>query len=688
MKGDTEMKKKLFSLLSTCALLILFSVACSLANYIPGNQGSGSQVTDDQVTTVDEPGQPTTINFKEELKLNIPPNIVPAGSQVTIANVKGAPEFKFPGLKPLGTYDIKMGDGSGFSQPVQIQIQYDPAKLRDDLPAADQLVAAYLDETTNAWMEVDYSVDEASHTVSILTAHLSVWSLFGLEDDSIVSTAPHFRIYFNDKLNAPLFGKPSGAGPIYDFVAQVRAALVDAYDAYAKAPGSYGGIGFRQPDMTNVYLYEWKDPSDAAEWGWYSKNIRIPNSYSDLATLRQDVAHELFHSIQNQYTNVVSMHSNRWFMEGSADYAAATIGTTNGLQNTLGLDFIKKPLNDPDEKHMYRFSHFLQYMDQHDLPFKDLSEAILSTGGDALAGMEGFAKAKGTDLQEIYADFASTFVFGNSLKREPLPTGSPMDLADAKDSFQKSATRLSTTLDIPGNYTTRLVGYEITDDASVAPYKAYLSLLDESSLVKARYVIDKEGEMTGGPLDSSKPVEVELQGGMKVYFLVTNGNENQGTVTVALEQNPTILSTSYSNSFNALIYNQDFTGSVSFMISSTAPFEIVREMVAPNQETFVLDLRIPDLKNGAEIYVEGAVSSIGNKNQESNLTPNIVERYWYVTEVGEIMGGSAAASLPPNSTQGVSMNFNILIDCTNNSIKNSSAVRCGSGTVVIIRIGP
>lgn len=659
-------------------LLILLVTACRPRQA----STSGSETTE-----ITSPEQQSIVNYQDKLTLVVPPNTVPAGSQVSISTVKGAPEFAYTGVKTLGTYEVKIGDQASFSWPLQIQFKYDPLKLDREISAADQLTVAYLDVTSQRWVETDYLLDAESYTLTVTTDHLSLWGLFGLEDHVVVSTGPHFKIYFDDRLNAPLLtDKPSGAGLIYDFVAQVRSALEEAYENYQKTPGTAEN-GFKMPEMTRVYIDDW-GPEKTAAWGWFSKSIEIPTSYSDLDELKQDVAHELFHAVQNQYAAVVTMNANRWFMEGSADYAAANIGTSNGLKTTLELDFIKKPLNDLDDKHMYRVAHFLQFIDQKGLDFKDLAEAILAAGGDALGGMEGFADARGTDLQDVYADFAQAFIFSDSLQRQPLPSSNPLDLADYKGSFDKSQTILSTQVNIPGEYAARLVGYEITDDASVAPYKVFLSMLDQSSLVQVQYILEKDGQRTIGDLESAKPVEVEIQGGTKVYFLVTNANENQGTVTVALEQNPTILSTSYSNSFNALIYNQDFTGGVSFTVSSTAPFEVVREMVAPNKETFILDLRIPDLKKGAEIYAEAGVSGIGNMNQASNLTPQIVESYWYVTDVGEIMGGSAAASLPPNSTQGVSMNFSILIDCTNNLVPNSSAVRCGSGTVVMIRIGP
>jgi hypothetical protein len=668
-------------ILFSCFLLILLAAAC---------KSGQTATTGSQITEIQAPEQQTEVTYKNKLTLVIPPDTVPAGSRVSISEVKGAPAFEYSGRRTLSVYDITIGDQATFYPPLQIQFRYDPAKLRSEVSAADQLVTAYLDEASGRWVETNFNLDKDTNTVSIFTDHLTLWGLFGVDNNVAVSTAPHFKIFFNEDLNAPMLGdKPSGAGLMYDFAAQVRTALVDAYDAYDKAPGS-ADAGFKLPEMTKVYIDDW-GAEKTAEWGWFSKYIEIPTSYSDLDELKQDSAHELFHAIQNQYTTVIAMNSNRWFMEGSADYAAANIGTSNGLKTVMDLDFIKKPLTDPEDKHMYRVAHFFQYMDQQGgLGFKDLAEAVLSAGGDALGGMEGFALARGVDLQEVYTDFAQAFIFSNSLKRAALPTDSPLDLADYKGTFSKSETRLATEVNIPGEYVSRLVGYEIIDDASIAPYKVYLSMLDESSLVKVRYFIVSEGIMDSGDLTSGKPVEVEVRGGTQVYFLVTNSNENQGTVTVVLEQKPTMMSTAYSNSRTALIYNQDYTGTVSFTLTSSAPFEIVREVEAPNGEVFLVDLRIPDLSKGAEINVEAAVDGIALKDQaaHANLTASLEKVWWYVSSIGEVSGGSTNVSIPANSKDGISLEFRITITCVNSLSNSSTSVRCGSGTVVMIRIGP
>ena len=258
-------------------IFLLLITACS-----PGK----STTSQPQVTTIADPGQQASITYQEDLTLLIPPDTVPAGSQVSISSVKGAPDFEYSGVKTLAVYEVKIADQASFEQPLKIELKYDPAKLDVEIAPADQLIAAYLDESTGRWVETDFLLDEATSTLTISTDHLSLWGLFGLEDHAVVSTSPHFKIYFDDRLNAPLLVKPaSGAGMIYDFAAQVRMALEDAYAAYDKAPGG-AGDGFRMPYMTKVYIDDW-GPEKTAEWGWFSKNIEIPTSYSNLAELNR-----------------------------------------------------------------------------------------------------------------------------------------------------------------------------------------------------------------------------------------------------------------------------------------------------------------------------------------------------------------------------------------------------------------
>ena len=351
----------------------------------------------------------------------------------------------------------------------------------------------------------------------------------------------------------------------------------------------------------------------------------------------------------------------------------------------MELDFIKKPLTDPDDNHMYRVAHFLQFMNGQGLGFKELVD-VFSTGMDGLGALEGFSQAKGEDLQEVYTDFASAFIFGNSLQRKPLPAGEPADLADYRGDYDQSIGNAATVVSVPGEYATRLVVYQITDDPAVAPYKVFISSLDDSSLIQVRYILETNDMGTQGDLTSGEPLEVMIQGGTKIYFLVTNANQNQGTTTLTIEKPAGTFS--YSSSLTAKIYNGFFTGDVSFDISSSVPFQIVRELVAPNGETMVLDIDVTDMSKGAAFEVEASVGNITITDQaaHTNMTASLGQVQWVLPGGTTIPGGSASFFIQPGTTKGSSLNFQVFINCFYSG--DGSTNQCGSGSVVSIGISP
>ncbi len=656
------------------ALLLLPGLACNLPD-----TGGG------RVTTIQSPEHETVISQKN-VTVVVPAGTVPQDSPVSIREVTAKPEGDYSGLKALGAYEITIGDQLIFQNPLEIQIQYDTADLRKDVPAQDQFFVAYLDETVQRWVETDFTLDETGSKVIISADHLTIWALFGLEDGVAVSYAPHFKIYFNEKLNAPLLSdKPSGAGLIFDFASQVRAALADAYDRYAAGQGT-SNTGFKLPEQTQVYIDDW-GVEKTAEWGWFSKNIEIPTSYSDLQELNQDSAHELFHAAQNQYMRVPTMLANRWWMEATADYAAARVGTSNGLKTNMGLDFIKKPLDDGDTKHMYRVSHFIDYLVSQGVDFKDLFEATISAG-DPIRGMEDHLRSAGLALDELYTGFASSFIFGTKLQREPLPTGSLTDMADYKDEYNRERISASTLVAVPAHYAARLAAYALTDNPGVT-YTAVLSALEPGPSVQVRYAVSSDSSPDGiyqmGELEGGKPEKVDLRGGEVVFFLVTNGGGSQETVTVAIDR-PAGVST-YENTRTATLYNKFYTVDVSFTLTSNAPFEIVREMVAPNGETLILDLRMTTGLKGAVLNATATASNLqlAEPTAHPNLIPSIYETQWSLSDGSQISGGTANLTFAGDNPKPGSMSFDIITQVVNKL--DSSSAPGGSGSVITIRVG-
>ena len=663
------------------ALALFFSAAGCSSGATTGQPQSG--VSSGSVA------QEATATYRDEVVVHVPAGAAATPEPVVIQPVQDPPSYEFSGVQALAAYEISTESATTFSKPLEIRLKVDVSKLRKDVPAADQLIVAYYDESTQHWADSDFHYDEATSTAVISTDHLSFWGLFGLDDNGVEMTSPHFKIYFNEELNAPtVSGKQSGAGTIYDFAVEVRKALEEAYTRYADA-------GFRMPAESNVYIDDW-GPDKTAEWGWFNKSIEIPVTYTDLSELKQDVAHELFHAIQNQYVRAPSMMASRWWMEATADYAAAKIGTSNGLQTVMGLDFIKKPLTESDSKHIYRVAHFIDYLVKNRVDFRNLFEASLTAWGGPMAGIEKYLREPG--LGQYYADFANAFVFSDELKREPLPNNSPMDLADYKETYKKADADKATLMQVPKGYAAQLAVYEIMDDESVPEYSAYLYAdhLSESARVTYR-IVEKSGFEETGTLTSVNAYKrFTPKKGEKIYFLVTSGSDSMATPTVGITQKRQGgTGNTYSHSFTANVYSDEYLADVTLDLESSVPFVVESATVIYNNSTLRVVLKIPDLSNGATITAMAGVQNVRTNRKKlpnSNLAASLGKVEWSVSNGQEkhvkVPGSMAELKLPPNLTDSATMDCTVFVNTVDTTIKNSEPAPKGSGTVISILIHP
>lgn len=136
-----------------------------------------------ETKSIDNPNVNNVIKYQNKAAVEIAANTVSGGTEVTIKEMSGAKNHEYHDLKTLGTYDISIGSTRTFANDLTLRFKYDPAMLKADYNVADQLVVAYLDEEHNRWVEVDFSLDENSQEVVVLTDHLSLWSIFGIDEE-------------------------------------------------------------------------------------------------------------------------------------------------------------------------------------------------------------------------------------------------------------------------------------------------------------------------------------------------------------------------------------------------------------------------------------------------------------------------------------------------------------------------
>jgi hypothetical protein len=153
---------------------------------------------------------------------------------------------------------------------------------------------------------------------------------------------PHFTIYYyetgDDAVPSDYQAEHHDEPTIPDFVEDVGAYLERAYDHYTTAPPA--GFGLRAPYTTaqkgQVYIGNYS----SSEWSKWNGNIYVANKFNsktelgqnweavggvDRTLLQWEMAHELFHAVQNKYRTTAGMGWVLWLTESLADYAGHAV---------------------------------------------------------------------------------------------------------------------------------------------------------------------------------------------------------------------------------------------------------------------------------------------------------------------------------------------------------------------------
>ena len=493
---------------------------------------------------IDNPNESKVVTYQDKASVEIPANTVSSGTPVSIQEVSGTKRHEFNDLETHATYNISLG--AAFTGDLTLRFKYDPSRLTAAYEPADQLVVAYFDEENQRWIETDFTVDQDNHEIIVSTNHLSLWSIFGLEDNMVVTSAPNFKIYFNQNLNAPkLIGAPQDPDYVtdylYQFVTNARTSLVDAYAQYK----TYGGTGFKLPAMTKVYIDDWGTDA-TANWGWFSKNIEIPIQYDNLTELQHDCAHEFFHAAQNQYLTFANMALNRWWVEATADYAAAEIMGTKKYV-AINETYLQKSMGTTDSVHEYQSARFVDYLVRHKgASFMQLwNHTTGAWSTDMIAVIDSFLRQeKGTSLAECYRDFARYLIFSSD---SPAHEGSdtwrtPYEMAQQTET-PLTTKNLSKTFNL-SKYTAQLWGIK-PEIGSASPSRSLILELDEdlpAGVFVDVFVLYDHQWITGLPAPraslqkAATSTIVTVAPGQLLFVLVSNGTAEGKSVALKVKE--------------------------------------------------------------------------------------------------------------------------------------------------------
>lgn len=578
--------------------------------------------------TIKDPGQENVVTLNGKASAIIPANTLPAGTKIEISEIKQAPSYDFDGFIPYGFFEITSSTGSSLGSEVTLEFFYGSSGLVEELEIPQQLAVAYYNEEYGAWQEVDFAVNENKSTLAVKTTHFSLWTLLGFDSKWVTSTLPGFTIYFNKNVDAPPIGSVASGEPIYEYASIVRTGLFDASKAYRE-------MGFKMPEHSKVYIDKW-DGDKEAEWGWFSKNIEIPLSYFEEQELRKTAAHELFHAVQNQYVTFATMAANRWFMEATADYAAAHVATSYGLSDKLPYNYLQTSIASSSTFHMYQSAHFIKYLADNGFNFKELFVSVMEGSGSALENLNKYLISKGSSLPEMYENFAYDVIFTNRINTPAPEPNVYRGIASPRSEFSMIGGAKNQLVKVGGDYAATLYGVYLKGAPNISEigrarttHYISVSAIEPTSGVKVLYVLadgpDKFDVTQGGAL-SNMPEEIAVKGDGYIYFLVTNVAPSDGYVTIAIDNQRV---KTYSNERSSvLFYNDEFKLDVSLNLSASQPFIVsITEDTRP--ETLYLNIYFEETDKNividAEVLIDNLIPVGGERPDYEYM---IKRKYW------------------------------------------------------------
>ena len=407
-------------------LVVLLSVGC-----ISFNSEKKELLVSKQVSPTNEEQVVSTRNSSVSVRL--PGGFLSTAQSLTISSLANPQEPFFAGYKSLGAYVIALGDdkNDSFQKEAILEFPYDPTTIPAGMKATDALAVAYLNKDTNSWVESPITVDETNHKVIVRTNHFSVWDLFGLLADyePVPSPQGHFTVYYNKKYTFKCFGSEYGSE-------HLCAEGIGKVAELARA--AYIEKSYLVPDKVNIYI----EDIEESEMSKYTGNILLSkymetlgkNATAEQGTqadnrVKHEVAHELFHVVENQYINVYTMGYRHWWMEAAADYAADKIAMHDG---TMGMDIKPDCLKDSvySEANQYNDAHFIDYLvEKGGLFFEEMFDYInthkAGDAGETLILLKEYVDSEGPQYMKLtasaeqsafekaYSDYSAYYFFNS-----------------------------------------------------------------------------------------------------------------------------------------------------------------------------------------------------------------------------------------------------------------------------------
>jgi hypothetical protein len=539
-----------------------------------------------------EPSKEATVKYENKVSVTVPAGTLGEKRELVISSVEDSPAPTMAGLKHLAVYDVSLGRPQELKNDIKLELACPEVK------GAPQLVwLEYWDEVQQAWCALPSEYDSQKKVVRAATNHLCPVAIASAEQISETTGKPVYpadkgKWYYADEYFVMSFIKteieastcdkkePKGfkafqdpSVPVYHedmprFVEDIWFYLTEAYCKYCGT----GGAGFRDLVKFDESAYIFKGGTKVFVGGGgsssrnkFTGNISMTISTNNYGALRMEVAHELFHCVQNRYYNCAGMTMRKWWMECTADYAAekvacagvnrmggekihprfyekcltyassviydAASGLEEGAREIVGFKPDKFLADDPHGYHEYTAAFFIQFLvDKKGINFKDMFDEVAKSYNPVITTpIDAYLRTKGTSLEQAYHEFVHWWIFcSDGILRGRLKVG---------DLFTSAAEpNLSTMLDSETGTLPAILALDYGHSAKVWPFRVEMRKTSDGDADRSRKVrIELTGMDKPGPEDS----DVAWYPFVKAdVYVLANGNPDDGGGSPAISIDP------------------------------------------------------------------------------------------------------------------------------------------------------
>jgi len=160
-------------------------------------------------------------------------------------------------------------------------------------------------------------------------------------------------------------------GNMDNYAAWVRRELIDIWEKYEKVfpkamPKKKQVVQFvdsktfYHKHVSSIWGNDYSDP----QWSAWDGTIYVPyKPFGSELQQRWELAHELFHAVQNTQYWALEMAESRWLMEMSAEYAACRIALgRKKMTIPLSPNYLEKSFLVTDKRHEYESAQLLDHL--------------------------------------------------------------------------------------------------------------------------------------------------------------------------------------------------------------------------------------------------------------------------------------------------------------------------------------